>query len=297
MEIAGVTITHPERVVFPQLGITKAMLAEYFVAVAPLMLPHIVDRPLSLVRCPRGEGTPCFYQKHWTTKLPSGLGVVDIRDDNDAPGPYVFVRDARGLVALVQYGVLELHAWGARADNVNAPDRIVFDLDPAPDVAWSAVMATARRVRRLLATCGLESWLKTSGGKGLHVVVPVARRVSWNDVRDFSRLVSAQLVKANPDGLVDVATKAARPGRIYIDYLRNARGATAVAPWSSRARNGATVSVPVKWKDAGALSSGNALSVSAARQLINRLRSDPWADMLKCTQRLSVAAMRSLMRP
>lgn len=157
-------------------------------------------------------------------------------------------------------------------------------------------MATARRVRRLLATCGLESWLKTSGGKGLHVVVPVARRVSWNDVRDFSRLVSAQLVEANPDGLVDVATKAARPGKIYIDYLRNARGATAVAPWSSRARNGATVSVPVKWKDAGALSSGNALSVSAARQFINRLRSDPWADMLKCTQRLSVAAMRSLMR-
>ena len=296
MEIAGVTITHPERVVFPQLGITKAMLAEYFVAVAPLMLPHIVDRPLSLVRCPQGEGTPCFYQKHWTTKLPSGLGVVDIRDDNDAPGPYVFVRDARGLVALVQYGVLELHAWGARADNVNAPDRIVFDLDPAPDVAWSAVMVTARRVRRLLATCGLESWLKTSGGKGLHVVVPVARRVSWNDVRDFSRLVSAQLVEANPDGLVDVATKAARPGKIYIDYLRNAGGATAVAPWSSRARNGATVSVPVKWKDAGALSSGNALSVSAARQFINRLRSDPWADMLKCTQRLSVAAMRSLMR-
>ena len=296
MEIAGVTITHPERVVFPQLGITKAMLAEYFVAVAPLMLPHIVDRPLSLVRCPQGEGTPCFYQKHWTTKLPSGLGVVDIRDDNDAPGPYVFVRDARGLVALVQYGVLELHTWGARADNVNAPDRIVFDLDPAPDVAWSAVMATARRVRRLLATCGLESWLKTSGGKGLHVLVPVARRVCWNDVRDFSRLVSAQLVEANPDGLVDVATKAARPGKIYIDYLRNARGATAVAPWSSRARNGATVSVPVKWKDAGALSSGNALSISAARQFINRLRSDPWADMLKCTQRLSVAAMRSLMR-
>lgn len=296
MDVAGVTLTHPERIVFPDAGITKEELARYYVAVAPRMLPHIVGRPLSLVRCPQGQGGQCFYQKHWTHTVPPGLGTVDIEEDDDEPGDYVFVKDVAGLVALVQYGVLELHVWGARADDVDAPDRVVFDLDPAPDVEWPAVMATARDTRALLSGIGLESWLKTSGGKGLHVVVPIARRASWDDVRDFARLVTARLVERNSDGLVDVASKAARPGKIFIDYLRNARGATAVAPWSTRAREGAPVSVPLSWTAARTLESGGAVSLRAAAARAKKLRTDPWAALLASKQRLTASVMRALMR-
>ena len=296
MEIEGITLTHPERIVYPDAGITKEQLARYYVAVAPLMLPHMAGRPLSLMRCPQGQSGQCFYQKHWTHTVPSGLGTVDIEKDDDAPGDYVFVRDVRGLVALVQYGVLELHIWGARADDVDKPDRVVFDLDPAPDVEWAALMATARDVKTVLGLCGLDSWIKTSGGKGVHVVVPIVRRVSWDDVRDFARLVTAHLLERNSEGLVDVASKAARPGKIFIDYLRNARGATSVAPWSTRAREGAPVSVPLPWTQLRSLASGNAVALSAAASRAKRLRTDPWAGMLTTRQGLSAAVMRSLMQ-
>ncbi|HYW33504.1 MAG TPA: non-homologous end-joining DNA ligase [Gemmatimonas sp.] len=293
------TITHPERIVFPDPGITKGALAQYYATVAPRMLPHVAGRPLSLVRCPQGQGKPCFYQKHWANALPEGLGGVEIDDDNpenDELGPYVFVKDVRGLVALVQHGVLELHIWGARADKPDAPDRVVFDLDPAPDVPWSVVLETAQRTRRLLREYELDCWLKTSGGKGLHVVVPVTRRVSWNDVHDFSRLIVARLLHEAPDQLVDVASKAARPGKIYVDYQRNARGATAVAPWSTRARDGAPVSIPVPWTSASKLGSGNARGMEGAAALAKRMRSDPWADMLTSRQGISAATMQRLMR-
>lgn len=296
MEIEGITLTHPERIVYPDAGITKEQLARYYVAVAPLMLPHMAGRPLSLMRCPQGQSGQCFYQKHWTHTVPPGLGTVDIEKDDDAPGDYVFVRDVRGLVALVQYGVLELHIWGARADDVDKPDRVVFDLDPAPDVEWAALMATARDVKTVLGGCGLDSWIKTSGGKGVHVVVPIVRRVSWDDVRDFARLVTAHLLERNSEGLVDVASKAARPGKIFIDYLRNARGATSVAPWSTRAREGAPVSVPLPWTQLRSLASGNAVALSAAASRAKRLRTDPWAGMLTSRQGLSAAVMRSLMQ-
>ncbi len=298
LEVAGVTITHPERVVFPGHGITKGALAQYYEAVAPRMLPHVAGRPLSLVRCPQGQGKPCFYQKHWANEIPEGLGGVEIEDDNpsnDGLGPYVFVEDVRGLVALVQHGVLELHIWGARADKPDAPDRVVFDLDPATDVPWSVVLETAKRTRRLLAEYDLECWLKTSGGKGLHVVVPVARRLSWDDVHDFSRLVVARLLHQMPEQLVDVASKAARPGKIYVDYQRNARGATAVAPWSTRARDGAPVSIPVPWASASKLVSGNARGMQDAAALARRMRSDPWADMLASRQGISAATMRRML--
>lgn len=299
MEVAGVTITHPERVVFPGHGITKGALALYYEAVASRMLPHVVGRPLSLVRCPQGQGKPCFYQKHWANAVPAGLGGVEIEDDNaanDQLGPYVFVQHVRGLVALVQHGVLELHIWGARVDKPDAPDRVVFDLDPAPDVPWSVVLETARRTRRLLAEYELDCWLKTSGGKGLHVVVPVARRLSWDDAHDFSRLIVARLLHEAPEQLVDVASKAARPGKIYVDYQRNARGATTVAPWSTRARDGAPVSIPVPWTGASKLGSGNARGMDDAAALAKRMRSDPWADMLTSRQGISAATMKRLMR-
>ncbi|MEO7520873.1 MAG: non-homologous end-joining DNA ligase [Gemmatimonas sp.] len=298
MDIAGVNITNPERVVFPGLNITKGDLAKYYVAVAPRMLPHVANRPLTLVRCPQGQGKPCFYQKHWANSIPDGLGGVDIEDDNasnDDAGPYVYVRDVRGLVALVQNGVLEIHLWGAQQDKPDRPDRVIFDLDPAPDVQWATVLATAQATRKLLAECGLDCWLKTSGGKGLHVVVPIARRVSWEDARDFSQLVVVRLMEADPDRIVNVASKAARTGKIYLDYLRNARGATTVAPWSTRSRDGAPVSVPVPWASASSLVGGASSDIDAASAYAKRMRNDPWAGMLASKQALSAAIMKKLM--
>ena len=295
MEIEEITISNPDRVVYPDAKYTKSDLAQYYADVAEWMLPHVKDRPLSLLRCPQGQGGQCFYQKHWTTKLPAGLGLVDIEEADSESGPYVFVKDVRGLVALVQYGVMELHLWGARADKVDRPDRIVFDLDPDDSVGWPEIMNTALQVRSLLADCNLESWLKTSGGKGLHVVVPIARRVSWDDVRDFARLVSARLMHDSPDRIVDVASKAARKGKIYIDYLRNGKGSTAIAPWSSRARPGAPISLPVSWEDSPKLESGNAVSIRDAVKIANTMRVDPWAAMLKSNQRLTSDAMATLM--
>jgi bifunctional non-homologous end joining protein LigD len=295
IEIAGMRLTSPDRIVYPDVGMTKRELAEYYVGVAPRMLPHVVDRPLTMVRCPDGHGGQCFFQKHWTVSLPDGLGIVQITDNGDEPEPYVYVRDVRGLVALVQYGVLEMHLWGSRVDDVETPDRVVFDLDPAPDVPWTQTLATARRTRKILASCGLESWLKTSGGKGLHVTVPIGRHGTWSDIHKFASLVTARLLEEDPEGLVDVATKAARPGRIYVDYQRNARGATVVAPWSTRARDGAPVSVPVPWTRAGTLLSGNAFGAADALRYAKRTRTDPWAAMRTSRQRLTAKVIDALM--
>jgi bifunctional non-homologous end joining protein LigD len=292
--VDGVTITNPDRVLYAEQGITKRTLAEYYVQVVSRMLPHVVDRPLSLVRCPQGQGGTCFYQKHWPNTLPAGVDTVDVREESGKREPYVVVRDGQGLVSLVQHGVLEVHTWGARADDIEHPDRVVFDLDPAPDVPWNRVVATARRLRALLTACGLTSWVKTTGGKGLHVVLPIAPDISWSDLHDFVRLATARLVADDPHGLIDTASKSARTGRIYIDYLRNGRGATAVAPWSTRAREGAPIAVPISWTQLERLDRGNGVSVADAGAWLSRFR-DPWVAMLRHEQHVTEAVMAQLL--
>jgi len=293
--VEGITITHPDRVVFEQSSVTKGQLAEYYAAIAPRMLPYVANRPLSLVRCPQGSASGCFYQKHWPGTLPDGVAMVDIAESDGTSSPHVYVRDARGLVALVQHGVLEFHVWGARVDNVEAPDRIVFDLDPADDVPWSRVVKTAFVVRELLQACGLESWVKTTGGNGIHVTVPIARRSSWDDVHEFVRLLTSQLVAADPSGLVDVASKAARPGRIFIDYLRNSRGATAVAPWSTRARDCAPISIPRSWNALRAMTTRPVCCLGGV-ELVIKQRVNPWAAMLISRQSLTTRVVRVLQK-
>lgn len=297
MEIAGVTLTNPDRVLFADQGLTKADLARYYEAVGPCMLPHVAERPLTLVRCPQGQGKACFFQKHWTTETPAGLGTVTIREENGDREPYAYVTSVSGLIALVQYGVLEIHIWGARQDELEKPDRLVFDFDPAPDVPWEDTLAAAQGAHALLAEYGLRSWLKTSGGKGLHVVVPFTRGPSWEDAHAFAEAFTARLLEAHPGKLVDVASKAARPGRIYVDYQRNARGATTVAPWSTRAREGAPVSVPVPWTRAGRLVSGNALDTTKAAAYARRTREDPWSTLRRSRQRLGATVMRAVKEP
>jgi bifunctional non-homologous end joining protein LigD len=294
-EVAGVTITHPDRVVFPGTAITKLDLAKYYARVSRLLLPHVADRPLALVRCPEGVGAgECFFQKHWTGKLPESLDTVSIRQSDGKKHPHVVIHDTEGLVTLVQWGVMEIHPWGARADDPDKPDRIIFDLDPGPGITWSDIVEAALGMRELLDALGLTSWVKTSGGKGLHVVVPIARRASWDEVSQFARQVAEHMQEAFPGHFVSKAAKAARKGVIFVDWLRNTRGATAVAPWSSRARPEAGVSVPLPWKALSSLHGGADFTVSTLGKG-TLPRTDPWKEMLKARQSLSRQILQRLM--
>ena len=294
MIVAGVTLSHPERVLYPEQGLTKADLARYYEASAPWMLPHVAGRPLSLVRCPAGRQRSCFYQKHWSGKLPEGVETVDIREEKGGVAPYTMIHDASGLVGLVQHGVLELHLWGSRADRVDAPDRIVFDVDPAPGVPWGRVREAARLLHEVSGTLGLESWLKTTGGKGLHVVIPIERRSGWGEVAAFARALAYRIAREHPDRYLAVASKAARQGKIFIDWLRNTRGATAIAPWSTRAREGAPVSVPLEWDELERLKAADQYDVRSAILLARKRRTDPWAGMPAARQRLTGALTTAL---
>ncbi|MFL5519350.1 MAG: DNA ligase D [Gemmatimonadales bacterium] len=284
--IEGVTLTHPDRVLYPEQGITKRGLAEYYEAVGGLMIPELLQRPISLVRCPAGSGKSCFYQKHWVLPKAEGLATVEVLEEDGDLEPYPTVRTKAGLVSLVQYGALEIHAWGARADRLESPDRIVFDLDPGPGVSWPEVIAAARDLRGRLAYRELASWVKTSGGKGLHVVVPIERRSTWAEAAAFAESMATEMATASPKRYLATAAKAKRQGRIYIDWLRNTRGATSVAAWSSRARPGAPVSVPMPWVDLDDLPGADALRVPDVLQLMRGRFRDPWQELATIRQRL-----------
>jgi bifunctional non-homologous end joining protein LigD len=294
MRVAGVTLTNPDRVLYPEQGITKHELAAYYEAIAPLMLPHVAGRPLVLVRCPEGQRKECFYQKHWTAGFPDTLRTVDIREASGAVRAYTMLDDAAGLVSLIQHGVLEVHVWGSRSDDVDQPDRMVFDLDPGPGVSWRRVIEGAKDLKARLEALGLETWLKTSGGKGVHVVVPIARRSTWSDVAAFTRAVAYDMASDSPKKYIAKASKAARKGLIFVDWVRNTRGATTVAPWSTRARPGAPISVPLAWEAIDELKSGDQYTFSNIENLLQRRRSDPWADLPKSRQRLTKSMLASL---
>lgn len=284
--VAGVSLSNPGRVLYPEQGITKHDLARYYDAIAPLMLPHLAGRPFSLVRCPLGHQKSCFYQKHWSNAPPEGVRLVDIRETRGELREYTWVESAQGLVALVQNGVLEFHVWGARTDRIEQPDRLVFDMDPAPDVPWGRVREAAREMRERLRTYHLESWIKTTGGKGLHVVAPIERRGDWKEVSAFARTVGYAMSGDSPGRYLPLASKAERKGRIFVDWLRNTRGATWIAAWSTRARAGAPISVPIAWEELGRLRSGDQFTISNVVALIKRRPEDPWADMIRARQRL-----------
>jgi bifunctional non-homologous end joining protein LigD len=294
MQVAGITLSNPGRVLYPEQGLTKQDLAAYYDAIAPWMLPHVEGRPLSLVRCPSGTAKACFYQKHWSGTLPDALDTVDIKEGSGAKSAYTVVRDAAGLVSLIQHGVLEIHVWGAREDDVEAPDRIIFDLDPAPGISWARVREGALRLKTLLEEVGLETWVKTTGGKGLHVALPIARRSGWSEVSAFARAVAERLSVEEPEKYLAKASKAERKGKIFVDWLRNTRGATAVAPWSTRAREGAPISAPVAWKDLPTIRSGDQYTVENAHALAGKQGKDPWGAMLASKQRLTAAVLKKM---
>jgi bifunctional non-homologous end joining protein LigD len=287
--VAGVPISHPDRVLHLGQGLTKLGLAEYYAEVAPWMLPELAGRPLSLLRCPGDAKQGCFFQKHFKDGLLPALRQVPIAEKSGTKN-YVAVDDVAGLVALVQFGVVEFHPWGARADDLERPDRVIFDLDPDPALDWAAVTRAATELRDRLAALRLRSFLKTTGGKGLHVVVPLTPAADWAAVKAFARAVAEAMVKDAPDRFVATMTKTRRAGKIFIDFFRNDRGATAVAAYSTRARPGAPIATPLAWEElTPALRSDHFTVANIARRL-RALDADPWADMRKLKQRLPGAA-------
>ena len=287
MAHAPVRLTHPEKVLDAESGMTKQTLADYYWAVAEWMLPHVADRPVSLVRCPEGSGSPCFFQKHVNHLLPTGIGSVDIADKNGKVEPYITLNTAEALAGLAQIGVLEVHPWGSRNENLEMADRLIFDLDPDETLAWNVLAGAASEIRARLKKIGLESFLKTTGGKGLHVVAPIEPELEWPAIKEFAHSFVTAMEKANPELYLTKMTKSARKGKIYLDYLRNERGATSVAAYSPRARAGGPVSMPLGWDELKA-SERPVYRVTEFADWSARLKKDPWKKMGQLKQRLAV---------
>jgi bifunctional non-homologous end joining protein LigD len=281
-EVAGVSLTHPDRVYWDDVDVTKQVLAEYYERVWKHMAPHVTGRVLALVRCPDGQTGQCFYQKHASAGFERAkLHLVSEPDGEES----ISVDDLAGVVALVQAGVLEIHVRGSTVERLEEADRLVFDLDPGPGIQWKDIIAAARDVRERLKALKLESFVKTTGGKGLHIVLPI-KSVSWDEAKDFCRAFAEQMAADEPKRYTATIKKAARGNRLFVDYLRNSREATAVAPYSTRARPGATVSVPLTWEELGKQKSANAFTVLNLSKRLAKIKKDPWAGMDRVKQAL-----------
>jgi bifunctional non-homologous end joining protein LigD len=289
----GVRLTHPDRVLYPEDGITKLDLARYYAAVRDWALPQLAGRPLTLVRCPGGQGKPGFYQKHLGKGAPEAIGHVDIVEEGKTEA-YPVIEDLAGLVGLVQMDVLEIHPWGSTAEKLENPDRVTFDLDPDEGLPWPRVTEAALGIREALHAIGLQSFAKTTGGKGLHVVVPLQPKLGWDEVKAFTKWVADQIVAQSPEAFTANQTKRARRGRIYIDYLRNSRGATAIGAYSPRARPGAPVSTPLLWEEVEKSVRPEGFTVATVPPRLADLESDPWAEIGGLRQSISAAVQRRI---
>ena len=293
VDVAGVSLSSPDKVLYREQGITKLQLAQYYEAIGDWVLPELAGRPLVMVRCPEGMDKECFFQKHPGAGSSEQLRQIPVKEKKKTEH-YLVVDDLASVIALVQMGVLEIHTWGSRADRIEQPDRLIFDLDPDPTVEFSRLVEAAFEVRQFLEELDLRSFVKTTGGKGLHVVVPIARQLEWDDVKEFCRLVATAIVRAAPDHYTANMSKATRPGKIFLDYLRNGRGASAIAPYSSRARTGAPVAMPVAWDELRRLQAPNQFNITNAVERLRRQKKDPWADIARIRQSISAAARKKL---
>src|SRR6185312_11140256 len=279
-------LTNPGRLLWPEQGITKQGLADFYTEIADWILPHIVGRPLSLVRCPDGVDKQCFFQKHRWAGLGKAARDVPVSNEKE---PALAIDDLTGLLEFVQASVLEIHPWGAQAAHPELPDRATIDLDPGDDVPWDQVIAAALEVRSRLSDLGLQSFVKTTGGKGLHVVFPLTPKADWDTVKAFTQALAEGMAAARPDRYTANMAKRERQGRIYVDYLRNGMGATAVAAYSTRARPGAAVSTPLAWDELGPAIRANHFTVENLPKRLAVLDEDPWEGYASLRQYLPTA--------
>lgn len=293
ISVAGVPLSNPDRVLYPDAGLTKLDIARFYEHIAEWIVPHLEGRPLTLVRCPEGIAKECFFMKHSKVWAPPALRRVRIQEKTKV-GEYLIADDIAAVVSLVQMGVLEIHTWNSHIDHVELPNRIVLDIDPGGRVPWTEVVQAARVVRKLLEAVDLESYPKTTGGKGLHVVVPLAPKADWRQCLDFSRAVAEAMTRHDPELYTTAFAKAGRERKILVDYLRNNRTNTSVAAFSTRARAGAPVSVPVRWDEVTPALDPQAWTVVTLEKRVARLRRDPWKDYWTSKQRLSAAATAAM---
>jgi len=289
--VAGIRISHPDRLIYPDLGISKIELARYYDEIAEWVVPHVAARPLTLVHCPAGIAAPCIYLKHAKAWGPTALRRVKIQEKTKI-GEYLVADSIAAVVSLAQMGIVEIHTWNSTADDVDRPNRMVWDLDPGPAVSWKQVVKAARLVREVLKTLGLASWVKTTGGRGLHVVAPITRSRTVDQCLDFSRDVSEAIVRTNQTLYTTTFAKRGRERKILIDYLRNNRTNTSISAFSPRARPGATVSMPLDWEDLGR--SPSTFTLSTVPRRLRRLRADPWIKYWTCRQGISAASVEAI---
>lgn len=291
-QVAGVALSNSDRILYPDAKLTKLDVARYYEYVADRMLPYVTCRPIALVRCPQGADRQCFFQKQ-PHSIEDHLGECPV---SSAPeeGSLIVVNDTSDLVELVQNGALEIHIWGSATKQLDRPDRVVFDLDPDAEVPWTRTIETAQLMRALLHELELESFLKTTGGKGLHVVVPLEPREDWDTIKAFARTVAEYFERQMPERYTAKLSKTARPGKIFIDWLRNYRGSTSVAPYSTRVRPAAPVSVPVSWDELTAALRSDMYTVENVRARLEALERDPWEEFLRERQRLDKSLLRKL---
>jgi bifunctional non-homologous end joining protein LigD len=286
-------LTNPDRVLYPESDITKRDLADYYESIADWILPHIVNRPLSIVRCPEGREGECFFQKHMTGGMPKPLRGIEVEASN-GKRLYLAVDDVAGLVSLAQIGALEIHPWAAREDRLDRPDRLILDLDPGAGVDWNELVFAAREVKELLHDVGLTSFLRTTGGKGLHIVLPLVGQASWGELKSVAHGFALALERRSPERYIATASKARREGKIYVDYLRNERGATAIASYSTRARAGAPVATPLWWDELSEKLDPTAFNLHTVPGRLAQLKRDPWDRFLELKQKISNSLIKSI---
>ncbi|MBA2653441.1 MAG: DNA ligase D [Gammaproteobacteria bacterium] len=290
---SNIVFTNLDRVFYPELNLTKQDLLEYYEAAAKWIMPYIKNRPITLVRCPTGDHKKCFYQKHMNETVAGAIKSIPILEHGKLE-PYIFIDDINGLMGLVQMGVLEIHPWGSNNKNVEKPDQIIFDLDPGPDVSWSEVVECAFLIRKIFEQLNLKSFVKTTGGKGLHIVIPIKPKLEWDEIRDFTKRVADLVVEIDPSKYIATMSKAKRKGKIFIDYLRNARGATAVAAYSTRARSNASISVPITWKELSKGIKPDEFNLKNIKARLKKLKTDPWKDFFETKQSITAKIKKSL---
>ena len=291
--VRSIGISHPERVMYERPRLTKLDVAQYYDRIADAMMPHVDGRPLTLVRCGEGIAHGCFYMKHSKVWSPPALTRVKIREKTKI-GEYLVIESPEAIISLVQMDILEIHTWNTRHQKIECPDRIVLDLDPGPDIEWKTIVSSARVVRRLLQTLDLDSFVKTTGGRGLHIVVPLEPRHDWKACLDLSRAVAEALTRHDPELFTTTFAKRGRERQILVDYMRNNRTNTSIAAFSTRARDGATVSVPLSWTELTASLDPASFTVLTVPQRLARQRKDPWAEYFGMKQRFSPRAAEAL---